>query len=111
MTPEQFNKLRDFLVEACDNHIAAGGTIISGAFRDRKDETKCCPLTCVSPDQTTTTTTIKNKLADVIGINRDDFPSIWSFIDAFDGRLWKPITTNYSMALLGRELRARYIKE
>lgn len=109
ITQEQIDNLKAQLIEACDKHLASGGTIRAGTFVGIMwGEAGMCPIGCLSGGKD-----YFAKVAEILEVTeeacKDD---IWDFVNAFDGnKLFWPRDPNGPMAVLGRELRAKYITE
>ena len=108
LNSDQIQDLRGMLVEACDLHIANGGTIIAGRFQILGDPTKCCPVQCLVRGDSPVVITISSLLG--MKYTWEISHEVWDFIHAFDDEPGYP--ASYSpMAALGHELRDMYIKE
>ena len=92
------------LIEACDKHIATGGTIISGSFTGRT--MNYCPITALVGINS------QSRLADAMiksgtKIKSDQY---WAFIYSFDGMKFKKYQINApEFDKLGKKLRKKYI--
>lgn len=106
MTPDDFNVFRTQLIAAMDEYVADGGTIISGRFGGYDDAS--CPLTCLLQPWPSDgeSAMVNEKLTQHFGFVVSD-EEVWDFIFNFDGSGRKD--TPSRMAILGRELRDKYI--
>lgn len=105
MTPEQMDKLRTLLIRACDKHLERGDTIISGQFEN--GPTHCCPIGYLVGYRSSD---MMVEISELLGEHIDE-REIWEFIFAFDGKRKYSTFDRDPMVQLGRELRAKYIKE
>ena len=105
MTPEKIDQLHSLLIEACDKHIANGGTIIDGTFSDGNS---FCPISCLVGN-TTDVYVARNKIIDLLGTEDVPVSNIWEFTDGFDGS-YDGDEDSPPLAMLGQELRKKYIK-
>lgn len=101
LKPEDIEKLRGLLIEACDNFIAKGGTVIAGSFRN--DYTHYCPVTCLvgMPETGGFDKPLSKILGTTLSANE-----LWQFTDAFDGYA---DGDQSPLSRLGRELRTKYL--
>jgi hypothetical protein len=106
LTPDQIQDLRGMLTEACDLHIADGGTIISGRFQVPTHPKQCCPMQCLVGDGMMAKT-----VAHLLGVecNVQLSDEVWELIHAFDNAPDYPASLS-AMAALGHELRTMYIR-
>ena len=110
LNSDQIQDLRGMLMEACDLHIANGGTIISGRFQGLTDPNQCCPVRCLAEESDNYPVT--KEVASLLGVGYSlglD-TDVWDFIHAFDDEPGFP-ASHSPMAALGHELRTMYIKE
>jgi len=103
---ENIDKLRTILIEAIDQHLANGGTLISGKFYDDDDDKKYCPVSCLIG--TTFPTDRTHAITDVLGAPFSA-TDLWDFVDGFDQHYQQGIDENSDMYKLGQELRAKYL--
>jgi hypothetical protein len=99
MDQTQIEKLRSVLIEACDEHLARGGTIVDGTF-GRK--TQRCPMGCVSGSNPNVYLALKRK----IGFRFSSLDML-SFVNGFDNISFLDQTN--PIYQLGQELRNKYI--
>jgi hypothetical protein len=110
ITQEQADALKTALIEVCDKHLANGGVIMAGSFAGIMvgDAQRMCPIGCLSGGSNYFV-----KACEILGGTEDEFrDDIWDFVHAFDGEL--PTWTrdiNSHLAVLGRELRAKYLNK
>lgn len=103
MSPEQLERFKQALIGAAEQYLAEGGKIVHGRFASSSGR---CPMGCLLPEI--------NLPMFITLTNRFGFPitdaEVWDFVYGFDGSrgLTDDETPTY---LLGKELRARYIKE
>lgn len=107
MKEELYNKFKNLITEACEAHLAAGGTIISGSFT--RDDS-CCPISCVVGAPSLLSYGPFHELNVRLGeqVPEEEY---WNFIDGFDGKDATSVRESTKLFQLGRELRAKYIKE
>jgi len=102
MNTEQLATFKQELIQACDAHIASGGTLMRGTFGNG-DNCKC-PLSCLIPRvaETTINISLSEKLGFVI-----TYDEVWGFIYGFDR---KTNEHEYSIEAyrLGQELANKY---
>jgi hypothetical protein len=101
-------KWRKAIIEACDAHLQAGGTIIKGGFTTHQG---CCPISCLmgagAPDNV-----VVGSGGYLIAVNRKLgfdllYGDFWSFIDGFDG-IGRPRRTSAAYRL-GKQMRRKYL--
>jgi hypothetical protein len=102
ITPEQIQHVRELLIQACDQHLANGGTIITYW---KSDSGGRCPLGCLLGDKIDSLWKIceANK---ILGLWEFD-PELHHFIFAFDGHT--SVSGLSPLQDLGLELRAKYL--
>jgi hypothetical protein len=106
MNATQVEKLRAKLIQACDDYIVGGGKIITGSFKNTAGQ---CPLLCLCGyiDSVSMTKEISSMIGGTVSVNE-----LWTIIDSFDHNHSYEYSKPFVAAkLLGKELRARYIKE
>lgn len=108
MNPEQLKIFKQALIEATDKYIAEGGKVVPGRFSGNNSR---CPMGCLLPSIDEPMFQVLTKQ---LGFEITD-REVWDFVFGFDGS--KGLTDlgltdiESPTYLLGRELRAKYIKE
>lgn len=106
---DKVETLKGALIEACDKHLADGGKIRAGTFVGVFwGEPGMCPIGCLSGGSD-----YFGKVAVILGGTEESYSDdIWDFVNAFDGHeVYSSRDPNGPLAVLGRELRAKYITE
>lgn len=117
MNVQQAERFQQLLIEACDKHLEDGGKIIHRMFFE-KDSNGACPLYCLFGRDTIIG--MAKKLGQLVGGTHNE-DEMWAFTIAFDGSfdihqwLGNPIADHQkkyvSAILIGKALRAKYLKE
>ena len=108
MNATQAERFQQLLVEAVDHYVDDGGRLVDGTFHSLDG---LCPLTCLF-GKLPNTAEMAAECQQLIGIEVES-DEIWSFISGFDN--WKSdahyMQIHPAAALIGKALRAKYIKE
>ena len=104
MTISAVRRFEAALTEACEKHIAGGGTIVSGIFVN--DNNKFCPVQAlIGPSASMSITASAIKM--VPGLKEGQ---LWCFINSFDGVSTKENRVNNpEYYKLGMKFRKKYI--
>jgi hypothetical protein len=106
LSQENIDKLRTILTQAIDQHLANGGTLVSGKFYDDENDNAYCPVSCLIG--TTFIIDRSHAMADVLEAPFS-VSDLWNLIDGFDQYHLQSGDENSDLYKLGQELRAKYL--